>query len=481
MSSAIACAVSALGKNLLRSVLTLTGITIGVAVVIVMVAIAAGARGAIAQQVQAAGANMIFVSAGNYSQGDQDPSSGDVADPGSGSGNLAGGSTSSAEPVAHKARVRDQEGWAGMGISPRVPGRGAATTLVPEDVGAIAVDVDGVEYAAAATTDTAVLTAGGTRLFARLQGTDVTYPDMRALTLSAGRFFSDSQVHERARVLVLSSGAAAQLFGGNEAVGREVQLRRQVFTVAGVAARPGGLAATDERALPEVYLPFTTLQELLGITHLHGVALSVRRAGEPTRVAREVTRLLRSRHGLGPEVPDDFTVRTQARDAVLGKGVNPLLARAVAGSVVNLDDITMAEMALSLERSSRTMTALLASVASVSLLVGGIGIMNIMLVSVTERTREIGLRMALGARGQDVLIQFLAEATTLSLVGGLAGVVIGVALSGGVGRMLKWSTAVSPVSVAVAVGAAAAVGIFFGFYPARQASRLDPIDALRFE
>jgi putative ABC transport system permease protein len=198
-------------------------------------------------------------------------------------------------------------------------------------------------------------------------------------------------------------------------------------------------------------------------------------------VARDVTRLLRTRHGLGSDEADDFTVRTQASEAVSGKNVSPLFARAVAGSVVNLDQVTMAEMAVSLERSSRTMTALLASVASVSLLVGGIGIMNIMLVSVTERTREIGLRMAVGARGRDVLVQFLAEAVTLSVIGGIVGIGLGIGASGSVGRLLRWSTAISPLSVLVSVGVAAALGVFFGFYPARQASRLDPIDALRFE
>ena len=148
---------------------------------------------------------------------------------------------------------------------------------------------------------------------------------------------------------------------------------------------------------------------------------------------------------------------------------------------MNLDEVTMAQMAVSLERSSRTMTALLASVAAVSLLVGGIGIMNIMLVSVTERTREIGLRMALGARGRDVMAQFLAEATALSLAGGLVGVLLGIGASGRVGRALRWSTAISPLSIVIAVGVAAALGVFFGFYPARQAARLDPIEALRFE
>jgi ABC-type antimicrobial peptide transport system permease subunit len=165
----------------------------------------------------------------------------------------------------------------------------------------------------------------------------------------------------------------------------------------------------------------------------------------------------------------------------MGKGINPMLARAVMGSVVGLDKITLEEMARTLERSSRTMTLLLASVAAVSLLVGGIGIMNIMLVSVTERTREIGLRRAVGARSRDVLIQFLAEAVTLSMTGGLVGILLGVVASGGVGRLLRWTTVISPESVVIAAGVAAAVGIFFGFYPARQASRLDPIDALRYE
>jgi putative ABC transport system permease protein len=143
--------------------------------------------------------------------------------------------------------------------------------------------------------------------------------------------------------------------------------------------------------------------------------------------------------------------------------------------------VTLEEMAQTLERSSRTMTVLLASVAAVSLLVGGIGIMNIMLVSVTERTREIGLRMAVGARGRDVLVQFLAEATTLSMTGGVIGIILGIAASGSVGRFLRWATVISPLSIVIAAGVAAAIGIFFGFYPARQASQLDPIDALRYE
>lgn len=482
-TSSVRLAVRMLTRHRLRSALTLIGMTLGVAVVVVMVAIGNGARHAVSQHVQAAGANLVEVSAGNYSHGDQDPSSGDVAD----GGNLAGGATVSHSPVARVARARlaGGEGWAGEGVSPRLAGRGAATTLLPADVAAIARGVTGVRFTAASVTDTAVIFADegpqGRRLFARLQGTDVAYPEMRALTVARGRFFTPREVERAEPVVVLAAAAVPALFApGDEPVGRELRIRRRLHRVVGVVGRPAGVDR-GSRALPEVYVPYTSAQALLGVEHLHGLALSVARAGEATRVARDVTRLLREVHGLGPADPDDFTIRTQARGAVMGKGVSPLLARAVAGSVANLDEVTLAEMAVSLDRAGRTMTALLASVASVSLLVGGIGIMNVMLVSVTERTREIGLRMAVGARGRDVLVQFLAEAVTLSTAGGLVGIALGVAAAGGLGRLLRWTTVVSPASVMLAVGAAAGVGVFFGFYPARQASRLEPIDALRCE
>jgi ABC-type antimicrobial peptide transport system permease subunit len=382
--------------------------------------------------------------------------------------------------LARAARPNPGKGWAGMGVSPRLPGRGKATTLSVEDAFALAGDVPGIRYQAAGVSETAVMSGGNARLFGRLQGTDVEYPLMRALTMRAGHFFDDHDVAQRARVLVLSSEAARKLFGRDlDPSGREVRIRERTFTVIGVAARPAALGGST--GLDEVFVPYTAVQDLLGIDHLQNIAISVASAGEATRIARDVTHVLRKRHALKPTDADDFMVRTQAREAVSGKGVSPLYARAVAGSVVNLDEVTMAEMAASLERSSRTMTALLASVASVSLLVGGIGIMNIMLVSVTERTREIGLRMAVGARGRDVMMQFLAEATTLSVVGGLAGILVGIGASGSVGRLLRWSTAVSPASVVIAMSVAAALGIFFGFYPARQASRLEPVNALRFE
>ncbi|MFN7916459.1 MAG: ABC transporter permease [Vicinamibacterales bacterium] len=469
-------ALRAIGRHRLRSALTLLGITIGVAVVIVMVAIGTGAQRSIEQQVRAAGANLVTVTAGNYSPGNLDPSSGDVVD----TGELAGGSTLSASTTAHKATTSGA-GWAGQGVSPRLAGRGASTRLSVDDAAAILSGVAGVRAVAPGVSESAVMWNGQTSVFGRLHGTDAPLPDMRAMTMLAGAFFGAKAVATGANEVVLTPPVATRLFGGAEqALGKSVRIRQTNFTVVGVASKSAGLSTTGA-SLDEVYAPYPAVQALLGVTHLHAIAVSVDRAGESTRISSDVTTLLRARHSLGPTDPDDFVVRTQARDAINGKGVNPLLARAVAGSVVNLDEVTLAEIATSLERSSRTMTALLASVASVSLLVGGIGIMNIMLVSVTERTREIGIRMALGARGRDVLIQFLVEAITLSVIGGLIGVVIGIVGSGGVGRMLRWATVVSPASVAISVCVAALVGIFFGFYPARQASRLDPVDALRFE
>jgi putative ABC transport system permease protein len=472
-----------LGRNRLRSALTLLGVTIGVAVVITMVAVGTGARISIEQHVKAAGTNQITVVAGNYMRIADDYGS-DVIESGGaetsedGLRGLGGGSGMSNSPSAG-GRSKD-DWWPGRGISPRLPGRGAAQTLTVQDAEAIARDVPGVSFRSPGVTETAVVRAGGSTAFVRLQGSDADLASIRVLTPQGGRFFTRRQVDAREKVAVLSSTASDKLFGtGVQSVGQTIEVRKHQFTVVGVVGRAGGFGRGD--AFDEIFVPYTALQDVLKIGYLHNVLLSVEMAGESSRVSQDIVRLLRSRHQLGSDDPDDFTVKPQARDAVVGKGLNPMLARAVMGSVVGLDKVTLEDMARTLERSSRTMTVLLSSVAAVSLLVGGIGIMNIMLVSVTERTREIGLRMALGARSRDVLIQFLAEAITLSMTGGVVGILLGVAASGSVGRFLRWATVISPASIAIAAGVAAAVGIFFGFYPARQASQLDPIDALRYE
>jgi len=285
-----------------------------------------------------------------------------------------------------------------------------------------------------------------------IQGTDIEFPEIRSWPTLQGAFFTANDVTTAAKIAVLGTVVRDQLFGPDaDPVGQVIRISNQPFTVAGVMESKGQSGmGTDQDDV--IFVPYTTvMKKLRGITFIQSVSVSAASASETSVTADRIAALLRTRHRIQPGDPDDFMVRT------------------------------MEEMASVRVQTTQTMTALLASIAGVSLLVGGIGIMNIMLVSVTERTREIGLRMAIGARGRDVLMQFLVEAVVLSLVGGVIGIVLGFALSRGVTLWMAWPTSVSPQAVMVAFGFAAMTGVFFGFYPARKAAALDPIDALRFE
>ena len=276
-----------------------------------------------------------------------------------------------------------------------------------------------------------------------------------------------------------------------------IQIHGQTFRVIGLAS------TTDDDQSEAVYVPYTTLQRLLHIDYLHFITVSTSQAGDATGVVEQIAPLLRKRHGLavgqpvlpavsglagnqmpqsgtGGMVADDFTVKTQAAEA-LTKGLYTSVAAFVLANMPKVDQINLQEMAGTLNRAGATMTALLASIAGISLMVGGIGIMNIMMVSVTERTREIGIRRAVGAKQRDVLQQFLVEAVTLSLCGGGIGIVLGFLTSLLVTEIFEWPTSVPAWAIALAFGISALVGVFFGFYPARRASRLPPIDALRYE
>ena len=397
-------ALKALSRNKMRTALTMLGMIIGVAAVITMVALGTGAQTSIESQIQAAGTNMIMVSAGNFSQGG----------------------------------VRQ--------------GQGNASTLVPDDAAAIA-QVAGVQYVAAASNTRGQIVAGNQNWNTQVQGTDIDLPLIRSWSLREGTFFTPQDVTTAAKVAVLGSVVRDQLFplADQSPIGQVIRISKQPFTVVGVMASKGQSGMGQDQD-DTIFVPYTTvMKKLRGITFIQQVTVSAASAADTTPTADRIAALLRARHRIQPGDPDDFMVRT------------------------------MEEMASVRVQATQTMTALLASIAGVSLLVGGIGIMNIMLVSVTERTREIGLRMAIGARGRDVLFQFLVEAMVLSLFGGTIGIGLGFALSQGVTFWMQWPTSVSANAVAVAFGFAAMTGIFFGFYPARKAAALDPIDALRFE
>ena len=333
-------------------------------------------------------------------------------------------------------------------------GMGASQTLKAKDVDAIRAQVPGAVYLAASVNTRDQVIADGQNWSAQIEGTDVEFPLIRFWDLEFGTFFTQTHVRGAAKVAVLGSVVRDNLFGeGVDPVGQRVRIRNHSFQVIGVMeAKGSGQFGQDQD--DTIVVPYTTVQKKLrgrDGTNISSMIISAASADQMEDITAQISTVLREQHRLIPGEDDDFMIRTQEDMASMRTGM------------------------------TETMTGLLASIAGVSLIVGGIGIMNIMLVSVTERTREIGLRMAVGAKGRDVLAQFLVEAVVLSIAGGVVGVGLGVGLSAGLTEFLQWPTSVPPDAVAVAVGFAAAIGIFFGFYPARKAARLDPIEALRFD
>jgi putative ABC transport system permease protein len=397
-------AVRALRRNAMRTMLTALGMIIGVAAVIVMMALGSGARDQIETQIRNVGSNLVTVNAGAQRFG----------------------------------TVRG--------------GQGGSSTLTVADAEAIRENIPGIKHLTPGLNIRVQAISSMGNWSTQAQGSNEELPDIRSWPATQGSFFGEDDVKRANKVVVLGSVARDQLFGaGNDPVGQMVRIRNQPFRVVGVLSKKGQASFGGDQD-DTMIVPYTTVQKrLTGQDFLREITIQADKGVDLKEMVAQVQTLLRERHNIPPGGDDDFLVRT-------------------------LD-----EMAGVLTQTTDTMTYLLAGIAAVSLLVGGIGIMNIMLVSVTERTREIGLRLSVGARDLDVLLQFLTEAMVLSLAGGAIGVALGYGASKMMTRIMSWSTLVTLDAVLLSFGCAAAIGIFFGFYPARKAAGLDPIDALRYE
>jgi putative ABC transport system permease protein len=325
------------------------------------------------------------------------------------------------------------------------------STLTEEDVAAVKAECPSVAYVSPMSRSAGQVVAGNLNWGTQVQGVGVEWPFIRSWNTSSGSFFGDSEVRSASKVCLLGSTVANALFGDQDPVGDSVRIKNFPFRVVGVLETKGGNTQGQDQD-DTVVAPYTTVMRLLkGRNRIDMFMASAVSQDAVPQAQAEIDALLRQRHRLGAGQDADFMIRSQQ------------------------------EIAQTANETSHTLSLLLASAASISLLVGGIGIMNIMLVSVTERTREIGIRMAIGAKGKDILTQFLVEALTLSIAGGGIGILLGVGASRFLAWKSGWSIALPPESILLAFGFSAAIGVFFGFYPARKASRLDPIEALRYE
>jgi putative ABC transport system permease protein len=396
-------ALRALRRNKMRSMLTALGIIIGVASVVAMVAVGNGAQERITSQVSALGQNLLMVFAGSKKSG---------------------------------------------GVN---SGLGSASAITLTDAEAIQREVPDVAAVSPEVSVTAQAIANGRNWSTSVVGESPDYLKIRDWKLAAGSMFNGSDVRSAAKVAVIGSKTANELFGPLNPVGQSVRIKNIPFTIIGLLESKGagmGGANQDDRIL----IPYTTaMKRITGDRYLRSVNVEIRSSDRMEIAQQQITSLLRQRHRLTSDQSDDFNIFNQK------------------------------EIADTVNSISKIITLLLGSIAGISLVVGGIGIMNIMLVSVTERTREIGIRIAVGAEPGDIRLQFLIEAVTLSLLGGLIGVLCGVGASHAVGMFADFKAVVSTGSIILAFGVSSVIGIFFGFYPAHKAAALDPIVALRYE
>jgi putative ABC transport system permease protein len=402
-AAVVRVALRALGRNKMRTVLTMLGIIIGVGAVICTVAIGEGASNQIQESLRNLGDNIVFISSGSVNQ--------------------------------HGVHM----------------GNAATKTLTEADANAIATQIPLIIRVSPGVGASAQLVYGNQNWYTHVRGVGTAYFQIRRWPVVEGGVFTDHDVASAANVCLLGQTVVEYLFGTESPLGKTIRVENLPFRVIGILAAKGQSPFGQDED-DTIIIPYTTVQKkIAGISWVNFIMGSASSQEMIKPAQAQIAGLLRERHRLRADEEDDFQVSSPT------------------------------DLAETQAQSGRIMTLLLASIASVSLLVGGIGIMNIMLVSVTERTREIGVRMAVGATEQDVQMQFLSEAVVLSLLGGTVGVLGGVASALAVSSMLNWPTRVPVEAIGVAVLFSAAVGIFFGYYPARKAARLDPIDALRYE
>ncbi|WP_377809329.1 ABC transporter permease [Azospirillum sp. A29] len=405
---ALRAALDSLRANPLRSALTMLGIVIGVAAVIAMVAVGAGARDQVLRQIASLGTNLIMVGQGSIARG-------------------------------------------GVKL-----GAGTASSLTEDDALAVLSEIPGVVVTAPSVRWGLQIVAGNQNWGTVLFGITPDYMDARDWSVATGRGLSDEDVAQANKVVVLGQTVVRNLFGGGDPIGEPVRVFSTPLTVVGVLAEKGQNTQGQDQD-DVIFVPLSAAKRNIpGMAKsnprfIHTMVVKMRDGTDMAEAQAQIRDLLRQRHRLVAGQDDDFWMRD------------------------------LSEVSATRDASSRALSFLLAAVAAVSLLVGGIGIMNIMLVSVTERTREIGLRLAIGARRRDILVQFLIESTTLSLIGAAVGVALGIGTAMGVATLAGWPTLIQIDSVVLAVVVSGIVGVFFGLYPARRAARLNPIEALRHE
>jgi putative ABC transport system permease protein len=403
LSILIRLAIQSILKNRTRAMLTMLGIIIGVAAVIVMVAVGYGARSRIHEQINNLGTNMIVITPGASMTG----------------GVSQGAQAFATLTVADAEKIRSQSQIV-VAVSPVLVSR--SQVIAP---------------------------GGNWRTL--INGVDTDYQAIRNWQTDSGVFFGPDDVRAAHSVAVMGRTVAQRIFANSDPVGQEIQIGAVRFKVMGVLTAKGQTASGSDSD-DVILIPYTTAStRLTGNPRIPQILASTASQADIPAAQDEISTLLRESHHITKGEDDDFTVRNQT------------------------------DLATAAESSTRVMTLLMASIASISLLVGGIGIMNIMLVSVTERTREIGIRLAIGARGSDVLVQFLVESIVMGILGGVAGLVLGYTSAKILADFTGWETVISPVVMIVAVGFSGAVGVFFGYYPAQKAAALNPIEALRYE